>query len=420
MKIVKNVELTTTLTGWLSKLITIFSSFISTKLIIDLCGIEGYAIQVFILNLVPWFSLLNIGLPSSLHNYICYSKNDYDNKNNYLVIAKTFSLILFITATLLSLIAAVILDNTILFHGLDYKSIFLISICIFTYGLLEIKFKILFSIGKGYIANIIPAITSLATVLIIYYMYRNNYNNLNYVLTLFYLPTLISYVFLYYILFKQNHICINQICKSSMLIKKSIGFLSFTLLGNITLKIDIFIINYFLDQNNLATYGLIQKYFLTILFLYSVILNSFWPKVAELYCERKYNEIKNKIKKLIIYGTILVLSLSIIFICYNKYYFKFFSFSDASYTLSTIILAIIYCNIRIITDAFTTIILASNQIKYLNYQFAFQPVLCVISQIYFVSLYQIDGIFYGLIFTFLFSSLWYCPFIVYKKLLIND
>jgi len=170
----------------------------------------------------------------------------------------------------------------------------------------------------------------------------------------------------------------------------------------------------------LATYGLIQKYFLTILFLYSVILNSFWPKVAELYCERKYNEIKNKIKKLIIYGTILVLSLSIIFICYNKYYFKFFSFSDASYTLSTIILAIIYCNIRIITDAFTTIILASNQIKYLNYQFAFQPVLCVISQIYFVSLYQIDGIFYGLIFTFLFSSLWYCPFIVYKKLLIND
>ncbi|MII95971.1 transporter, partial [Salmonella enterica subsp. enterica] len=102
--------------SWLSKIIIAGVQLVSVKFLLEILGEESYAVFTLLTGLLVWFSIADIGIGSSLQNYISELKADRKSYDAYI---KAAIHILFASL--------IILSSTLFFLSDKLSSLYLTS-----------------------------------------------------------------------------------------------------------------------------------------------------------------------------------------------------------------------------------------------------------------------------------------------------
>ena len=418
MKIVKNFDQDklTILSGWISKLLNIIFTFINIRLIFDLIELKGFGIHSFLLSFLPWISLLNMGFPQVIQNKISGLIALNENHLGILEKAnKTVGYLLLIVILSSSIIAFFLLKSSIL-SDFNYILLFLVLFIMGVCGVNEIYTKILYSIRKGYIANIIIIINFIFVFILLKVLYNLNINDISTVITTYLSPYLLSFVLSFIFANKYFKNENNTTLKCSLELKKSLSFLLLGILSNIVLRIDYFVLGYCLTPEEIAIYALITKYFSTVSIFYSSILLVLWPKFTQLLTTNNFTEINESLKYSILVGFLIITSATIVLILFKDKIFFLLTGEYLSISISICLFAAVYFMLRILTDTFSTLIQSSGKLKHFTYFVIIQAFLMLFTHLYFVGNFGLVGIYYSLIVNFLGTSCWVLPVIYIKTI----
>ncbi|EAM5567772.1 transporter, partial [Salmonella enterica] len=70
--------------SWLSKIIIAGVQLVSVKFLLEILGEESYAVFTLLTGLLVWFSIADVGIGSSLQNYISELKADRKSYDAYI------------------------------------------------------------------------------------------------------------------------------------------------------------------------------------------------------------------------------------------------------------------------------------------------------------------------------------------------
>jgi len=156
-----------------------------------------------------------------------------------------------------------------------------------------------------------------------------------------------------------------------MMIKRGIGFWIFAVLSNVGLLVDYLIMARTLSADQIASYHVLSKIFLSLFFVYNALLLAVWPKCSELIACNKWQEVSQIVRKYILFGSIVItlatLSVSIFSLKISSLFFKS---ADVHFSQSTICLFGAYFLIRVISDTYSMVF---QSMSYMRVFFIFVP-----------------------------------------------
>ncbi|WP_022854414.1 MATE family efflux transporter [Thermodesulfatator atlanticus] len=402
--------------GWISKIITAVLLLINTRILIDLIGIEGFAAHSIIFSLIGWLALFNLGLPNAVQNTISKYRV---NKLSY---AEILSVVEFLVITIFWIAIPVLfllsygvkkflLNN---YQFVNLLSLFISLFLIFLNGLTEIYSKILFAEHRGYLPNMYPAIISISIFFILVIFKFLGITKFNVVLCSYFIPYAFVFMLAHmqsvgFIFPKFNRLMIKELFSLS---KK---FFIFALLAALTLRVDYIIMSKILNAQEIAIYNVDFKVFSLFSVLYNTLLFALWPVMSELLHKKEFLLAKKKLFSTLKIGFALVICGTLFVIIFKNSLFQIITGRKELYlSYTTAILTGIYFLVRIWTDTFAAAVQSINEVSILIKTVPFQAFISLIGQWFFGSLYGINGIFLGLILSFLLTVAWILPIKFYK------
>ncbi len=407
------------LVGWVAKIFTVIFSFINTRLLIDLVGVDGYGTFSIIFSLFGWFALFNLGLPTAVQNEVSKYKVNQFNLEKLLATIQSILLIIFffsipIVFILSYLIKDFLLEKLYYFDFYLLYSIFLFALLI---GFGEVFNRILFAVHRGYIPHSYPAISAVLSCILLLILKKIDLDNINIVILLFFIPNVILLFFSYhYSIGLRSFLLDKQIIID--IFQKAKKFFIFALLATLTLKVDYIVMSLVLESRDMVIYNLAMKIFGLASFLYMAILLPLHSVLSELIVLNKYNEVIKKIKFNILVGFSLVVGFSVFFLLFNNWIIKLLTGDEQLKIEPLFILTLcIYFLIRIWTDTFNTVLQAFNKVEVLILVLPFQAFISILFQYVLGKEYGIIGITLGISISFLFTVAWFLPYklLVYIK-----
>lgn len=406
---IKSIKLekhhTITLIGWSAKIISILFALVNTRLLLNIIGIEGFALYAILSSLAGWIALFNFGIPNAIQNIIAKYRVDNNVRNelnaNIFFVIILLSIISIPPLYGISLIVYkyLLVDYTRL---IDMFSIFVILYLFLLLGLSQIFYKILFAEHKGIYPNIYPAIISIVgTCLLLFLMYLQ-IKNISLILILFFM----SYIFIFILSLYQSIGLIKPVFNKKLLLalyNASKHFFIFALLASCTLGFDYIIMSRLLSSIEITQYNLIMKFYNLIIVLYATLLATSWSISAEAFHKKDKSTIVSLVKKNIIIGSLLTILISAIVILFKNDLFLLLSGKELNILYSTLFLATVYTLIRIWTDTFASILSSINEVKLMIFILPVQATISLVGQYFFAKYLYLNGIFLGLIISFIFT-----------------
>lgn len=411
--------------AWGSRIVTSLISIISIRTILLYLGEERYAVYAITYSLSAWFSFCELGIGSSLQNFISESRAKNESYDKYIKSALQLICILVIVFLAITIAISPFIQDKLFIKYLNISEVQNINIvgiigCIFVItALVNIVYKIYFALQKGYVSNILPAVSMIVSMTAIVFI--NRYlpirANITIALLAFTVPQLLIALIPFIKIFKPFFTKIFDLDKDIMknLLIRSLKFFGPAVMGVITLQIDYIIMSNTVEYMEVATYNIFNKFFILFLFLHSALLAAAWPVCSELFNKGIYKPIKSMIFKYIAFGSLIVITGTF-----------------ATYKLSGVINSILapgiplraalslfvlfgtYYLLRVWSDTFGMFLNSINALRVFWIFIPFQAVISVSAQ-YFLSLrFGIKGILMGLIISFLLTSCWILPYKAWK------
>jgi len=405
------------LVGWIAKIFTVIFSLINTRMLLDIIGIEGFAVYTIIFSLLGWLSLLNFSIPSAVQNTI--SKFTIEKKDIKILLQTILFMIIVIillSVPLLIILSKIVYQTLLIDYQnlIETEYLFVMLFLLVVFGLSEIFNKILFSLHKGHLANIYPAIISVLSFVGLLFVENRNLSDVNIVLIIFFVP----YLFIFIVSYIQAVGFIRPNFDKNIfkiVIKLMKKFFLFAILAAFVLKVDYIIMSQVLEASDIAIYNLDMRVFNLILFMYGTILAALWPVSAEMFHKKEYNSILKNIRKNIFYGIAISMLLGVFIIYFKDNIFLLLSGkTHLTVSFSTVFLTLLYIIIRIWTDSFATILQSMNEINILIYIVPAQALISILGQYYLGQYYGLNGIILGLILSFLLTVVWLLPLKFHK------
>ncbi|SDN50941.1 Na+-driven multidrug efflux pump [Desulfonauticus submarinus] len=389
--------------GWIAKLFAILLSLLNTRMLLNLINIDGYALYSILASFAGWIALLNFGLPNGVQNLIAkYRVKNKNLDNLYKSLFFLIVIILMLSVPLLYIVSFAIYHTILSSYQnlISTTMLFAVLYLLLLFGLSQIFYKILFANYKGIYPNLYPLIISAINFLILYLCQVFNMHNEALVIVLFFSSYFIIFIVSYLqsigiVLPKFDRVL------SIELFKYSKDFFIFAILASFTLGIDYIIMSKILDSLYITQYNLIMKFYNLIIVLYATLLATSWSISSEAYHKKEYFSIYELIKKNIIIGLLLTIIVSIIVFTFKDQLFFLVSGKELHILYTTLLLATIYVIIRIWTDTFATILSSIQKVKILICVVPYQAFISILSQFYLGKKFGINGIFIGLILSFL-------------------
>lgn len=409
--------------AWGSRFISIFVQFYSIKILLNYLGTNGYALFSLIASFSAWFLLVDIGMSTNLQNKIserkAYGKAYFDlvkRTGCFLIVAVTlFVIFLWIFGPYLSRILLVSFD---FLSEQDKNNIFFISSLLFIgNGIGFFAYKIWYAEHKGWISNILPAISSICGLLFLILLRTEQFNIGHLIIVCllsFYGPAAFLGVLSFLKTFASSLNYKEKPLSHSILqdiIRPSMGFFSFSVMAALVLQVDYIIMSYTLTGKDIVIYNVLSKIFGLINFLYAALLQSVWPLCAEAkYKDDKsiYNQIK---VKYIGFGAILVFAISLfIYLARDLIILLLARDAGISFSFILIVLFAIYHMIRIWTDTYAMFLLSTGNMRFLYISVPCQALLSGVLQWYGSVLFGLPGIILGLIMSYILTVSWILPY----------
>lgn len=405
------------ISSWISRIIMSFIQLYMIKILLDILGVNKYAVFSVISGIMGWFMLCDFGAGVSIQNYI----SEYRAKNlDYSVFLSVslFSLFIlsflcvFILYFLSPFLSKFILGGFGFLNEKEICRIFFLSGTLFILtNISNTMYKIWYAEMKGYISNIIPTIAyvlSFIFFVIIKGRLENIKDNISIVLFVYFFPGIIlSFIFT---IKRINYIHIVKALEAgfagfkeiiSMLYKRGLKFWIFAVMAAIVLQIDYIVMAKFLKTKEIVEYNIASKVFMFGFFIYNSVLFSLWPVFAEKIASGDMEYVKLKINKYIIYGIIYMVFFVFCFLVFKNMIIKILApNTNIEISFKFIILLGFYYFIRIWTDMYSMVLQSANILKPFYMLVPFQALISVLFQVLLSQYIGIYGIVLGLIISF--------------------
>ena len=417
---------------WVSKLVIICIQFYSIRILIDILGLDGYALFTVALSLMGWFLLLDFGVGSSLQNKISVVRGVGGNHNSYffIIISILLAILLIILCAIIWLaepIASTLFEKFIFLaaeHKIYTVKAFFILFVMNAFS--QIVIKVLFAEQKGWISNLalgVGAIVSLGCLIFLKEMPRSS-NDLLYSIYSYQLPTIIIIlsvlVWKLFSIKKEIIFSKSAFLESIEIIKKGGGFFLFSLLSACVLQADYLVLSQKVVGDQLVIYSVFSRIFAIVLFFYSALLQASWPVCSENHAKGHYHIYKSIQKKYFGFGGAFVLMCGlVIWFCKDIVIGLFAPGKSLEVSAGFIILLLLYQIVRIWTDTYAMFLQSAGVLKPLWIMIPAQAIISVTFQWYGAEYFGLNGLIIGLILSFLLTVTWWLPY-SFKKTVLNQ
>jgi len=413
--------------AWISKILIAFLQVYMVRLLLLLLGKDNYALFAVLTGLMGWFALTDLGLGISLQNHISEYKA---NQKEYAEIVKNVLGIYFILMILVMILfyftsgyfSRVILKE---FSFLDDKKknlLFLITGELFiVMNFSSIIYKIWYAELKGYLSNVVPVLGYILSVFGISILgrYKQDLSEpLVYSIIIFLLPnTLITFMLMLLKLEFSKFFFYNRFNKDIIysVFKKGFSFWFFSIMAAGVLQIDYLVMARYLRSDEIVLYNLISRIFILIFFIYNSLLTALWPEISIEIHKFNIEKVKSQIKKYLGIGILYIVTATLLVVLLKDYIVNLLApGSLIEFPVYLIIIIGFYYLIRIWTDTYAMVLQSVSIFKPFWILVPIQALISLFGQIYFVRMYRLNGILYGLILSFLLTVSWGLPYYTRK------
>jgi O-antigen/teichoic acid export membrane protein len=388
--------------------------------------IDNYSTYVLISSLSPWMLLTDLGIGSALQNKISEKRSLSEDVSSVICYGLMLSLVVasifvFIAALSSSTISSIYLKNTITQSENNHNYILFISLVFFIGASLgAVSQKVWFALHKGWVGNILLALGSIISFIIINLFGLGDFQNILLgSLALFYSPTAITCLFSFWLLWKridkkQIHTALRGRLTVD-LFKNGLSFWIFSIFAALVLQADYLVLSQKSSNEDILLYSVMQKLFSIAVFVYAAVLQALWPRCAELQIAGKYRLIGQITTWHLSIGCLGALFFTAFIYFFSSYVFSLFGVLDPP-SAELIVLFGIYNLLRIWTDTFGMLMQSMNILYPLWILVPLQALITICLQFVLSDFYGLRGIVLGLIIGYVVTVAAVCPVIVYRHL----
>ncbi|WP_137008596.1 MATE family efflux transporter [Aquitalea aquatilis] len=397
------------ISAWASKIITASTQLLCIRHITSTLGFEQYSTFALLSALLPWALLSDFGTSSSLQNTISErkAKNKKNNKLIFFSLASTplLSIITIVIAFTISReIGSIYLRSVTTINLTEKNTLFFTTCLIYILSNLStISYRVWLANDRGWISNIIPAISSALGLMLLMSIDIGKRENPILIVTLLLNgpSTFLTLCFFAYTakinkINKFKILDFRNLIYIKFLLKHGWSFWIFSIIATLTAQSDYLVISQKLSQESISTYSIFQKLFTFIFFIYAAVMQGLWPTCTELYTQKKYLQMHTIARRYIKIGVTLLTAYTLILIILEKEITAIFSIKNSPQTITIILFGMCFL-IKICSDTYAMLLQSMNNAKLLWYTLSSQAIISIILQWTLSQHYQINGVLVAII-----------------------
>jgi len=416
--------------SWISRGISAFVQILSVRYLIEILGQDKYAAFILLSGLIAWSNLSDFGLGNAVLASISEKKAKNKKYSHlvfscFIILLAFFILItffLYFASDILSDIYLQAFDSSIVSNKEKTFFVATIIFCLTTFG--GVVYKIWYAEQSGWLSNIYPAIASVIGLLGVYYISKNEIYNIHSVLevfVVFFAPAaIVSLCLLIWKMYTFGSINLS-ISKNLKIIKillyKAKAFFLFSIMGVIVLQTDYIVLSQKINANDIILYAVLMKIFSVIYFVYSSVLQAWWPVCTELRIKKKWKRLKANILFIVMLGGFSIAVLGFFVYLFQKNIFEMLNLKSINHVdFDLFLLLILYFIVRVWCDIYALLL---QTMSYMKPLFVIVPVQVFVNltlQWYLADFWGIYGILIGLIMSFLLTVVVFLPWQFNKQI----
>lgn len=418
------VHLWVAVSAWGSRIVIGLIQLITVRVLLVGLGADRYAVYVLLTSLIGWYSLADMGVGLSLMNYISEQRARQESYGNYVIMATIITLLEFVIGIVvlygLSLAVAPLFLKQFSFlpHAEKIGLFFMSGIILFSTALCSLIYRIWYAEQKGYLANIVPAVTSLLGLGSAWLVLQSTVvDKLYWSLLAYILPALIvgSGLFIIKAVSLSTGTWRFDQPIFASLMKRALRFFGFALLGLVITQIDYFILSQTVKAHEIIAYNIIMKLYSFAFTIYAAVLAAWHPVNCEMYVRQEFGKIKNHTMLYVLSGIGGMSLFTAGLFLFMPYLIKVFSPQEIIAVPGLFIfLSGVYFVIRVWNDTFVTLLVSMNKFRQMFIMAPLQIAISAPMQILLARKLGIYGIPSGLIIAYLLTSVWFLPRIAWK------
>lgn len=413
--------------NWIARACTILIQLISIPLLTRSLGAEQFAVYAVTISLISWYMLFDPGIGNAVQNFISESNaisSDSDaHIANGLVIA--FASILIGASALLLLapyLATLLFSRIATLTQTSVTSLLLVSgVLLLSAVIGNVCTKILYALGRGITANVIALSTNIVSFLALLFslLFLPKEAWLFTAVLAYAAPMGIAGLVIAMWLFfripprkrRLDYPLMWQICR------RGAGFWFVSAIGALVFNLDYIILAQSATATEISEYNILQKVFGTAMTFYSGLLSASWPYWSQSMAQGKISAVLKSMRQYLLYGMAAIAVLTASLTIFREYLFELLlPQSRLSATSITVALFGMFIASRIWIDTYSTLLLATNDTKFIIYFAPVQAVLSIALQLWLTRFYGLNGILLALIISAVLTAVWLLPLRVHRNL----
>lgn len=411
-----------TFSGFSSRAVVATCQLIIIRLIVKDLGAEQYAIFAVLYAMATWFQLADFGIGASVQNFISERRTKRQVYGGLIQLSVLSAfLILLLECSLAfagsSWAGSWLLRQFALVHSEQQLLFLLVGTLALTAGVGQVAYKIWFGEHKGYLSNLVPAVSQvIGTVLAYFTISRHLQPPIEWAIGAYLLPAAISAIAaLGYLLYRARGPRIEFGASTPLFVRAS-GFGPLAIGSVLALQVDLVAVSQFLPPHEIATYAVVAKMFAFIFNVYLSALAAIWPVCAEYVQREEWKRIWRLLARYGLLGGCIIASFTLALGWKTRVILNILA-PNADLNASRVLVFLFgaYYLLRVWTDSFTTVVMSMSDLRTLWATVPLQAGLAVALQWYLVPRYHLDGAVAGSMLSFLMTIAWVYPRSVFRR-----
>lgn len=415
-------DVAASLIGWTLRILGAACGFFTFRQLFSAVGSEGVAAVAILQSIGGWIAILEVGTGFVAQNFLVKSAVDKTD-------ARPGLRGLLMRPLYLSAAAAVLL---VVFHGAWFKFVTagdaaaslheaptLVFACTIFFLLSVLSgpvIRILYAEGKTVLANSLPVLGSVLNLVAVLVCQWLGVKSLAAYICCMIAPPVLP---LLYIAFRRIGAGAGQASASTVAELPAWGghmnYTLFNFASILVLRVDVYVLSRVLSAEQLVAYISVQKIFSLAFMGPQTLLSTVHPKFSSLYIQGRHSELRRTALKYALTPSVALVGAALVLVAFDRQICPLVTARHLNFFGAGVILsALLYYCLRVWTDAWATVLLATNQAKRLLVPTLLQGAVSA-PLLYWIGLsWGGAGGFVALVLAFILTTAWAAPLLVFE------
>ncbi len=419
-RLLSNKDVVASLTGWTLRILGAACGFFTFRQLFSAVGAEGVAAVAILQSIGGWIAILEVGTGFVAQNFIVKSSVDKNDSTHglrrlllrplYLSIGAAIFLVIFHESWFRFVTAG---DASSALHDAPV----LVFICTIFFLLSVLSgpvIRILYAEGRTVIANTLPVLGSILNLVAVLFCQKLGFTSLAIYIFCMLAPPVLPLLF---IVFRRIGAGYGNVTGISAKLPPWSGHANYTLFNLasiLVLRVDIYVLSRVFSAEQLVAYISVQKIFGLAFIGPQTLLSTVHPKFSALYMQGEDSALRRTALRYALAPSVVLVAASIVMVVFDRQICPLISAKHLTVFGSWVIVTagLYYC-LRVWTDAWATVLLATNQALKLLFPTLLQGLVSA-PLLYWIGLSMgTAGGFIALAVAFILTTAWAAPLLVY-------